>query len=136
MNFVVVLELDVPTNVRVLGSDRVPADPQHPVRRVHAVPADVSEACGPLTLCGLDTGGMTIAPHRPGDPDQPWWPRRWHACSLCQTARPGPQPATAEAANTGAAKAEPANTGAAKAEPTARDSGTTDPDTPAAPADS
>ncbi|MFE4601629.1 hypothetical protein ACFRKE_12300 [Kitasatospora indigofera] len=126
MNFVVVLELDVPTNVRVLGSDRVPADPQHPVRRVHAVPADVSEACGPLTLCGLDTGGMTIAPHRPGDPDQPWWPRRWHACSLCQTARPGPQPATAE----------PANTGAEKAEPAARDSETTDPDTPAAPADS
>ncbi|WP_371476600.1 hypothetical protein [Kitasatospora sp. NBC_00315] len=87
MDIVVVLELDMPSNVRVLGPGRTPADPQHPVRRAHAVPAGDSGTCGPLTLCGLDTGEMTLAPHRIADPDQTWWPPHWHACSFCHAAR-------------------------------------------------
>lgn len=100
MNIVVVLELDVPTNVRVLGTDRTPADPRGPVRRAHAAPADALGVCGPLTLCGLETGEMTLAPHRPADPDQPWWPPHWHACSICQTARQNTAPTVTEPTNT------------------------------------
>ncbi|WP_371495071.1 hypothetical protein OG871_07015 [Kitasatospora sp. NBC_00374] len=91
MSILVVLELDVPTNVRILGPGLRPADPQGPVRRAHAARAhpDASGACGPLTLCGLETGDMTLGPHRTADLDQPWWPSRWHACSVCETARQG-----------------------------------------------
>ena len=91
MSILVVLELDVPTNVRILGPGLRPADPQGPVRRAHAARAhpDASGACGPLTLCGLENGDMTLGPHRTADLDQPWWPSRWHACSVCETARQG-----------------------------------------------
>ncbi|MEU9129569.1 hypothetical protein AB0D08_15920 [Kitasatospora sp. NPDC048540] len=92
MNIVLVLELDVPTNVRLLGTDRSPADPQGPVRHAHAAPLDASGACGPLTLCGRDTGEMTLAPHRAPDPDQPWWPTQWHACHTCRTTRSSTAP--------------------------------------------
>ncbi|WP_329500852.1 hypothetical protein [Kitasatospora herbaricolor] len=97
MDIVVVLELDVPSNVRVLSPDRTPADPQHPVRRAHAVLVGGSGTCGPSTLCGLDSGEMTLAPHRPADPDQPWWPPHWHACSFCQAARQNTTPTTGPA---------------------------------------
>ncbi|MEU8511045.1 hypothetical protein AB0C76_05575 [Kitasatospora sp. NPDC048722] len=78
MDIVVVLEPDTPSNVRVLQSDHAPADPEQPVRRAHTAPAEPSGACGPLTMCGLDTAGMILAPHRSTRP-------RWHTCSTCQT---------------------------------------------------
>ena len=108
MNIVVVLELDEPSNVRILNPDRTPADPQHPVRRAHAVPIGGSGVCGPLTLCGLDTDEMTLAPHRPADPGQPWWPPSWHACSLCQSARQNTPPPTDEPADAHLPEAAPA----------------------------
>ncbi|MFJ1705592.1 hypothetical protein [Kitasatospora sp. NPDC088346] len=123
MSILVVLELDVPTNVRILGPGHRPADPQGPVRRAHAARADpdASGACGPLTLCGLETGDMTLGPHRSADLDEPWWPSRWHACSVCETARrdiaPPPPPAARRAAPA-AAPADPATPdGAAQPEP-------------------
>lgn len=87
MDTVVVLELDIPTNIRILGPDHLPADPENPVRRVHAAPTEPSGACGPLTLCGLDTGEMTLAPYRLADTDEPVLRSHWHACSTCRTAR-------------------------------------------------
>ncbi|MGW6918234.1 hypothetical protein ACWGB8_31145 [Kitasatospora sp. NPDC054939] len=87
MDIVVVLELDTPSNVRVLQPDHTPADPDNPVRRAHTAPAESSGACGPRTLCGLDTSDMTLAPYRAvgGRP-------RWHTCSTCQasTAKAAP----------------------------------------------
>ncbi|MFJ2808643.1 hypothetical protein [Kitasatospora sp. NPDC087271] len=94
MDIVVVLELDMPTNVRLLGPDHTPADPESPVRRVHAAPAEASGTCGRRTLCGLDTDGMTLAPHRYAH--QP--PAHWLTCSTCQAARQGPAPDATEAA--------------------------------------
>lgn len=78
MDTVAVLELDTPTNVRVLQPDLTPARPEDPVRRVHVAPAEPSGACGPLTLCGLDTAEMVLAPHQRFDRST-----RWHACSTC-----------------------------------------------------
>ncbi|WP_331742237.1 hypothetical protein [Kitasatospora sp. NBC_00039] len=86
MDIVVVLEMDMPSNVRVLDPDHTPAHPENPVRRAHAAPAEASGACGPLTLCGLDTGEMTLAPHRFTENDRPRPRPRWHTCSACQTA--------------------------------------------------
>ncbi|MEV0537283.1 hypothetical protein [Kitasatospora sp. NPDC050463] len=103
MDTVVVLELDIPTNIRILGPDHMPADPENPVRRVHAAPLEPSGACGPLTLCGLDTSEMTLAPYRLADTDEPTLRSHWHACSTCRTARRSPAP-TATAPTT----AEPA----------------------------
>nr|BEK70752.1 hypothetical protein KPHV_79790 [Kitasatospora purpeofusca] len=79
MDTVVVLESDTPTNVRVLGPGLAPNDPEGPVRRAHAAPAEASGVCGPRTLCGLDTSEMTLAPHRSG------LDRGWHTCSVCRT---------------------------------------------------
>ncbi|MER8188281.1 hypothetical protein [Kitasatospora sp. NPDC094015] len=90
MDILVVLELDHPANVRLLGPDRRPADPPDPVRQAHAAAADAAGACGSVTLCGRDTADMTVAPHRSTGPDQPWWPPHWHPCSICRAApRPG-----------------------------------------------
>ncbi len=91
MDTVVVLEPDTPTNVRILGSDHTPADPESPVRRAHTAPAEASGVCGPLTLCGLDTSDMTLAPHRSA-------PERsgWHTCSACRTSGTGSAPGTSE----------------------------------------
>ncbi|MFE2721628.1 hypothetical protein [Kitasatospora sp. NPDC059327] len=94
MDIVVVLELDTPTNVRLLGPDREPAYPDNPVRRAHTAPAEASGACGPLTLCGLDTSDMTLAPHRYPHSDQPPSGRRWHTCTTCRTAGPDTAPAS------------------------------------------
>lgn len=47
MDTVIVLEPDTPTNVRILGPDRGPADPGNPVRLAHCAPAEASGACGP-----------------------------------------------------------------------------------------
>ncbi|MFF3074628.1 hypothetical protein ACFVSN_30015 [Kitasatospora sp. NPDC057904] len=80
MDTIFVLELDIPANVRVLQPDHTPADPEHPVLRAHTAPAEPSGMCGPLTLCGLATTDMTLAPRRRTH-DRP----RWHACSSCQT---------------------------------------------------
>ncbi|MFC5890229.1 hypothetical protein [Kitasatospora aburaviensis] len=80
MDIVVVLELDTPTNVRVLQPDRTPAEPEKAVRRAHTAPAEASGLCGPLTLCGLDTSEMTLAPHLSARDRQ-----RWHTCSTCRT---------------------------------------------------
>ncbi|WP_329491756.1 hypothetical protein OG618_35595 [Kitasatospora sp. NBC_01246] len=93
MDIVTVLEPDTPTNIRLLEADFAPADPQGPVRRAHAAPAEASGVCGPLTLCGLDTGEMTLAPHRPTDPDQPWRQARWNTCYTCRTAEQNAGPA-------------------------------------------
>ncbi|MFF1952263.1 hypothetical protein [Kitasatospora herbaricolor] len=41
--------------------------------------------------------GLILAPHRPADPDQPWWPPHWHACSFCQAARQNTTPTTGPA---------------------------------------
>jgi hypothetical protein len=89
MNAIVVLELDVPTNVRILGPGQEPAHPQGPVRRAHVAAPDpaATGACGPVTLCGLPTRDMTIGPHQPSDPDRPQPTPRWHTCSLCRVAR-------------------------------------------------
>ncbi|WP_043475541.1 MULTISPECIES: hypothetical protein [Kitasatospora] len=84
MDTVVVLESDTPTNVRVLGPGLTPADPEGPVRRAHAAPAEASGVCGPRTLCGLDTSEMTLAPHRSGM-DRPGW----HTCSVCRATEEG-----------------------------------------------
>ncbi|MGW4896201.1 hypothetical protein ACWEQL_28695 [Kitasatospora sp. NPDC004240] len=81
MDIVVVLELDTPSNVRVLQPDYRPANPEDPVRRAHTAPAESTGACGPRTLCGLDTSDMTLAPHRSAH-DRP----RWHTCGTCQRA--------------------------------------------------
>ncbi|WP_030234917.1 hypothetical protein [Streptomyces sp. NRRL S-350] len=99
MDTVIVLEPDTPTNVRLLGPDRTPADPENPVRRAHTAPAEPSGACGPLTLCGLDTSDMTLAPHRSTDPGHPRPP--WQTCSTCRTAEQraaprAPEPAAAD----------------------------------------
>ncbi|MFJ2582041.1 hypothetical protein [Kitasatospora aureofaciens] len=80
MEIVVVLEPDTPSNVRVLQPDPTPANPDRAARRAHTAPAEPSGACGPLTLCGLDTAGMILAPHRAAE-DRP----RWHTCSICRT---------------------------------------------------
>ncbi|WP_406086258.1 hypothetical protein [Kitasatospora purpeofusca] len=80
MDTVVVLESDTPTNVRVLGPGLTSSDPEGPVRRAHAAPAEASGVCGPRTLCGLDTSEMTLAPYRSGL-DRPGW----HTCSVCRT---------------------------------------------------
>ncbi|MFD5468105.1 hypothetical protein ACFWIQ_35640 [Kitasatospora sp. NPDC127059] len=87
MNTVIVLEPDTPTNVRLLGPDHEPADPENPVRRAHSAPADDSGLCGPLTLCGLDASDMTVAPHRTTDDGRPW--PYWNACTACHTAGEG-----------------------------------------------
>ncbi|MED7952085.1 hypothetical protein PUR61_09320 [Streptomyces sp. BE20] len=100
MDIIVVLELDMPTNVRILGPDHTPADPENPVRLAHAAPADASGVCGPLTLCGLDTGEMTLAPHRFTDTDRSGVRPHWHTCSTCQTARQRTAPRAPEPATT------------------------------------
>ncbi|MEE1788627.1 hypothetical protein PUR71_37855 [Streptomyces sp. SP17BM10] len=87
MDTVAVLELDTPTNVRVLEPDHTPAQPDNPVRRIHIAPAEPSGACGPLTLCGLDTSDMILSPHR-----DPGHPPRWHTCSTCHTPAAGAAP--------------------------------------------
>ncbi|MFD0278968.1 hypothetical protein ACFVHB_34365 [Kitasatospora sp. NPDC127111] len=87
MDTIVVLELDTPTNVRVLGPDRTPAEPANPVRRTHSAPVEPSGACGPLTLCGLDTSEMALAPLRSAHLRQ-----RWHICGTCQSAERNPAP--------------------------------------------
>ncbi|MEV7596011.1 hypothetical protein AB0O91_01310 [Kitasatospora sp. NPDC089797] len=81
MDTIAVLQMDTPTNIRLLRSDHTPADPETPVHRVHQAPVGPSGSCGPLTFCGLDTADMTIAPQAPGS-----GPPRWHACSNCQSA--------------------------------------------------
>ncbi|MGW1177213.1 hypothetical protein ACWD4P_26295 [Kitasatospora sp. NPDC002543] len=85
MDTVIVLEPDTPTNVRILGPGRVPADPENPVRLAHAAVAEASGVCGPLTLCGLRTGDMTLAPHRSPAPGRP----RWNTCGACREADGG-----------------------------------------------
>ncbi|WP_395292322.1 hypothetical protein ACF9IK_00930 [Kitasatospora hibisci] len=101
MDIIVVLELDTPTNVRVLQPDRTPAEPAKAVRRAHTAPAEASGVCGPLTLCGLDTSEMTLAPHLSAH-DRP----RWHTCSTCRTTggsgAGSPEGATGEGAVPGA----------------------------------
>ncbi|MGV9267639.1 hypothetical protein ACWDRR_23610 [Kitasatospora sp. NPDC003701] len=113
MDIVVVLELDLPSNVRILGPDHAPAEPENPVRRAHAAPAEASGACGPLTLCGLDTGEMTLAPHRFAEAGHPRPRPLWHACSTCQTAKQTTAPTAAKpAADRHADDAHPAETAA------------------------
>ncbi|MFG2818710.1 hypothetical protein ACGFX4_04700 [Kitasatospora sp. NPDC048365] len=75
MDIVVVLEPDTPSNIRILASTH----PAQPVLRAHTAPTEPSGLCGPVTLCGLDTADMTLAPH--------WTDsgaRRWHTCGPCQ----------------------------------------------------
>ncbi|MFF7453416.1 hypothetical protein [Kitasatospora sp. NPDC008115] len=86
MDIVVVLEPDTPTNIRILGPGHTPAEPGIPVRRAHTAPTEASGACGPRTLCGLDTSDMTLAPHRADDPDRPQPRPHWHTCSTCRSA--------------------------------------------------
>ncbi|MFF2546863.1 hypothetical protein ACFVUY_30490 [Kitasatospora sp. NPDC058063] len=85
MDTVIVLEPDTPTNVRILGPDRGPAGPGDPVRLAHCAPAEASGACGPLTLCGLSTSDMTLAPRRSPAPGGP----QWNACGACREAEGG-----------------------------------------------
>lgn len=92
MNTVIVLEPDIPTNVRLLGPGHQPADPENPVRLAHAAPAEASGVCGPLTLCGLDTSGMTLAPHRSTDRGRPR--AHWNACRNCRAVEEGAAPRT------------------------------------------
>ncbi|GHF36875.1 hypothetical protein GCM10018790_13140 [Kitasatospora xanthocidica] len=95
MDTVIVLEPDTPTNVRILGPDRRPADPENPVRRAHAAPAEASGLCGPHTLCGLDTSDMTMAPRHSTETtaDRPRHRPHWSTCGTCRTAeeRTGPR---------------------------------------------
>ncbi|MFF4818905.1 hypothetical protein ACFY2K_30495 [Kitasatospora sp. NPDC001309] len=94
MDTVVVLELDTPSNIRVLQPDRTPANPDQPVLRAHIAPAKPSGACGPLTMCGLDTSDMALAPQRPTSAG-----RRWHICTTCQSgANTAVSPATVDTA--------------------------------------
>ncbi|MFD8783229.1 hypothetical protein [Kitasatospora sp. NPDC059599] len=86
MDTVIVLERDTPTNVRLLGSDHSPADPDYPVRRAHTALAEASGLCGPLTLCGLDTSEMTLAPLRAGDPGRASVLPHWNTCGTCRHA--------------------------------------------------
>ncbi|MFE2110118.1 hypothetical protein ACFXAF_30230 [Kitasatospora sp. NPDC059463] len=86
MDIVVVLEPDTPTNIRLLGADHRPAEPEIPVRRAHSAPTEASGACGPRTLCGLDTSDMTLAPHRSVHPERPQSRAHWHTCSTCRNA--------------------------------------------------
>ncbi|WP_406192970.1 hypothetical protein OH807_01900 [Kitasatospora sp. NBC_01560] len=88
MDIVVVLDPDIPTNVRLLDPDHTPADPEHPVRRAHVAVTEASGACAPHTLCGLDTVGMTVAPHRFGDAEESASRPRWHTCSTCRNTTP------------------------------------------------
>lgn len=88
MDTVIVLEPDTPTNVRILGPDRGPADPGNPVRLAHCAPAEASGTCGPLTLCGLSTADMTLAPRRSPDPGRP----RWNTCAVCREAEEASPP--------------------------------------------
>nr|BFD96060.1 hypothetical protein KitaXyl93_74200 [Kitasatospora sp. Xyl93] len=85
MDTVIVLEPDTPANVRLLGPDLLPADPENPVRLAHAAPAEASGACGPLTLCGRHTSDMTLAPHRSSGPGRP----HWNTCGACRDAEEG-----------------------------------------------
>ncbi|MFI9361549.1 hypothetical protein ACIG5E_10850 [Kitasatospora sp. NPDC053057] len=89
MDTVTVLEPDTPTNVRLLGTGQEPADPDNPVRLAHTAPTDSSGVCGPLTLCGLDTSDMTLAPLRTTIDGRllPYW----NACGACRDAE---EPAT------------------------------------------
>ncbi|MFE7192641.1 hypothetical protein [Kitasatospora sp. NPDC057541] len=86
MDIVVVLEPDTPTNIRILGPDHTPAEPEIPVRRAHTAPTEASGACGPRTLCGLDTSDMTLAPHRSGELGGARTRTHWHTCSTCRNA--------------------------------------------------
>ncbi|MBD0693228.1 hypothetical protein [Streptomyces sp. CBMA123] len=90
MDTVIVLEPDTPTNVRLLGPDHEPADPENPVRLAHTAPVGASGVCGPLTLCGLDTSDMTVAPHRTTDDGRPW--PYWNTCTTCRDAEKGTAP--------------------------------------------
>ncbi|MFJ9770722.1 hypothetical protein ACIRVF_05725 [Kitasatospora sp. NPDC101157] len=94
MDTVTVLEPDTPTNVRLLGIDQEPADPENPVRLAHAAPADASGVCGPLTLCGRDTSDMTLAPNRTTIDGRPW--PYWNACGACRDAERHAPPGAAE----------------------------------------
>ncbi|MFI9318477.1 hypothetical protein ACIGXI_01645 [Kitasatospora aureofaciens] len=94
MDTVTVLEPDTPTNVRLLGTDQEPVDPQDPVRLAHTAPADASGVCGPLTLCGRDTSDMTLAPHRTTIDGRPW--PYWAACGMCRDADRSATPDTSE----------------------------------------
>ncbi|WP_380282950.1 hypothetical protein [Kitasatospora purpeofusca] len=94
MDIVVVLEPDTPTNIRLLGPDHAPAHPEVPVRRAHTAPTEASGACGPRTLCGLDTSDMTLAPHRADHPDR--FRLHWHTCSACRYAGAAVAPDTPE----------------------------------------
>ncbi|MFB7469994.1 hypothetical protein [Kitasatospora sp. NPDC056184] len=94
MDIVVVLEPDTPTNIRLLGPDHTPAQPEVPVRRAHTAPTEASGACGPRTLCGLDTSDMTLAPHGAEYPDRPRPRLHWHTCSACRYAGEAAVPGT------------------------------------------
>ncbi|MEU4115327.1 hypothetical protein AB0F71_12620 [Kitasatospora sp. NPDC028055] len=96
MDTVIVLEPDIPTNVRLLGPGHQPADPENPVRLAHATPAEPSGICGPLTLCGLDTAGMTLAPRRSTEGARPQ--PHWNACRNCRAVEEGAAPRTRTAA--------------------------------------
>lgn len=87
MDTVTVLEPDTPTNVRLLGPDLAPADPENPVRLAHTAPAEASGVCAPRTLCGLDTSDMTLAPHRSTDHDRSPWQR--NLCTTCRNVAEG-----------------------------------------------
>ncbi|MFI8458057.1 hypothetical protein [Kitasatospora sp. NPDC085464] len=93
MDTIIVLEADTPTNVRLLGADHTPADPENPVRRAHTARAAASGVCDPLTLCGLDTSDMTLAPHRSTDLGEPHPRLPWATCSSCRKAEEGTRPA-------------------------------------------
>ncbi|MER7701675.1 hypothetical protein ABTX81_02080 [Kitasatospora sp. NPDC097605] len=86
MDIVVVLEPDTPTNIRLLGPGHAPAEPSIPVRRAHSARTEASGACGPRTLCGMDTSDMTLAPQRTDHPDRPGLRPHWHTCSTCRSA--------------------------------------------------
>ncbi|MER7581230.1 hypothetical protein [Kitasatospora sp. NPDC097691] len=95
MDTIIVLEADTPTNVRLLGPDHTPADPENPVRRAHTARAGASGVCDPLTLCGLDTADMTLAPHLPTDLGELRPRLPWTTCSSCRSAEEGTLPPTA-----------------------------------------
>ncbi|MER5349401.1 hypothetical protein ABT093_03575 [Kitasatospora sp. NPDC002551] len=101
MDIVVVLEPDTPTSIRLLGADHRPAEPEIPVRRAHTAPTEASGACGPRTLCGLDTSDMTLAPHHSDYPDRPLLRPHWHTCSICRNAGQGVIPGPPGAATAG-----------------------------------
>ncbi|WP_030234859.1 hypothetical protein [Streptomyces sp. NRRL S-350] len=92
MDIVVVLEADTRTDLRLPGPDRAPTDPENPLRRAHTAPAEASGVCGPLTLCGLDTSEMTLAPHGYAGVGRPRPRLDWRTCGTCRTAGGSPAP--------------------------------------------